>query len=302
MSENNDNKQQGQRSDGAVEGKAPADGERTARSGNGRHGGSNGRNGRGGNNHRRSGGNRGRNGSGSGSAGERKAQDAGDERRAQDERSAAKGATGDQKRNGSTDGVGQQRRQGRNGQQRNGNSKRRREPEVPNKGEHILFVGFMGCGKSSVSRVLAKRCGLPLIDIDKHIEKQEGRKIKEIFAEEGEEGFRRIETMTLASLAFEPKSIISCGGGIVGSPVNRAIVKALGNVIYLKVPCDEAVNRISDPTTRPMLSGPRPVHEIYEERLPLYRDVADITINTSGKSVGANVQQVIGALRRRGLL
>ena len=160
----------------------------------------------------------------------------------------------------------------------------------------------MGCGKSSVSRVLAKRAGLPLIDIDKYIEKQEGRKIKEIFAEEGEEGFRRIETMTLASLAFEPKSIISCGGGIVGSAVNRAIVKALGNVIYLKVPCGEAIGRISDPSTRPMLSGPRPVREIYDERLPLYRDVADITINTSGKSVGANVQQVIGALRRRGLL
>ena len=142
----------------------------------------------------------------------------------------------------------------------------------------------------------------PYLDIDKYIEKQEGRKIKEIFAEEGEEGFRRIETMTLASLAFEPKSIISCGGGIVGSAVNRAIVKALGNVIYLKVPCDEAIGRISDPSTRPMLSGPRPVREIYDERLPLYRDVADITINTSGKSVGATVQQVIGALRRRGLL
>ena len=192
---------------------------------------------------------------------------------------------------GDSNGSGQQRGNGR-----------RREPQVPNKGEHILFVGFMGCGKSSVSRVLAKRAGLPLIDIDKYIEKQEGRKIKEIFAEEGEEGFRRIETMTLASLAFEPKSIISCGGGIVGSAVNRAIVKALGNVIYLKVPCDEAIGRISDPSTRPMLSGPRPVREIYDERLPLYRDVADITINTSGKSVGANVQQVIGALRRRGLL
>lgn len=201
---------------------------------------------------------------------------------------------------GSRNGNNQQRGSGRGSQQRN--SGRRREPQVPNKGEHILFVGFMGCGKSSVSRVLAKRAGLPLIDVDKYIEKQEGRKIKEIFAEEGEEGFRRIETMTLASLAFEPKSIISCGGGIVGSAVNRAIVKALGNVVYLKVPCDEAIGRISDPSTRPMLSGPRPVREIYDERLPLYRDVADITINTSGKSVGANVQQVIGALRRRGLL
>lgn len=179
---------------------------------------------------------------------------------------------------------------------------KRREPAVCNKGEHILFVGFMGCGKSSVSRVLHKRCGLPLIDIDKFIVQREGRSINQIFAEEGEAGFRRIETMTLASLAFEERSIISCGGGICGSAVNRGIVKALGTVIYLKVPCNEAVGRISDPSTRPMLNGERPVREIYDERLPLYRDVADITINTSGKSVGANVQQVIGALRRRGLL
>ena len=192
---------------------------------------------------------------------------------------------------------------GKRGGNRTGNGgNRRREPAVSNKGEHILFVGFMGCGKSSVSRVLHKRCGLPLIDIDKYIEQQEGRTIKEIFADEGEAGFRRIETMTLASLAFEPKSIISCGGGICGSAVNRGIVKALGTVVYLKVPCNEAIGRISDPSTRPMLSGPRPVREIYDERLPLYRDVADITINTSGKSVGANVQPVIGALRRRGLI
>lgn len=252
---------------------------------------------------------RGRGGKG-GRGGNRRSQDDAGKREAADKRAEGSAHsdsngndTGRAASNGGNRSAGnQQRGSGRGGQQRHSGNNRRREPQVPNKGEHILFVGFMGCGKSSVSRVLAKRAGLPLIDIDKYIEKQEGRKIKEIFAEEGEEGFRRIETMTLASLAFEPKSIISCGGGIVGSAVNRAIVKALGNVIYLKVPCDEAIGRISDPSTRPMLSGPRPVREIYDERLPLYRDVADITINTSGKSVGANVQQVIGALRRRGLL
>lgn len=193
---------------------------------------------------------------------------------------------------------------------RKGGSKGRRQrkggapkaAQACNKGEHILFVGFMGSGKTSVSRVVAKRCGLPLVDVDAYIEQTQGRTIKQIFAEDGEQGFRRIETQAMAALAFEPKSVISCGGGACGSAVNRGILKALGTVVYLKVPLQEAISRISDPSTRPMLSGPRPVEEIYRERLPLYRDVADITINTAGKGVGANVSQVIGALRRNGLI
>lgn len=194
---------------------------------------------------------------------------------------------------------------GKGGQKPRRNAQRRqggKTPQVCSKGEHILFVGFMGSGKTSVSRIVAKRTGLPLIDVDTYIEQQQGRSIKQIFAEEGEQGFRRIETQAMAALAFEPKSIISCGGGACGSAVNRGILKALGTVVYLKVPLAEAVARISDPSTRPMLSGPRPVEEIYEERLPLYRDVADITINTAGKGVGGNVSQVIGALRRNGLI
>ena len=155
------------------------------------------------------------------------------------------------------------------------------QPAVCNKGEHILFVGFMGSGKTSVSRVVAKRAGLPLIDIDAYIEQTQGRSVRQIFADEGEEGFRRIETQVMAALAYEPKSIISCGGGACNSAINRGILKALGTVVYLKVPLEEAIARISDPSTRPLLSGERPVSEIYEERMPLYRDAADITINLS---------------------
>lgn len=176
------------------------------------------------------------------------------------------------------------------------------QPAVCNKGEHILFVGFMGSGKTSVSRVVAKRAGLPLIDIDAYIEQTQGRSVRQIFADEGEEGFRRIETQAMAALAYEPKSIISCGGGACNSAINRGILKALGTVVYLKVPLEEAIARISDPSTRPLLSGERPVSKIYEERMPLYRDAADITINTAGKGLGGNVAQVIGALRRNKLI
>lgn len=168
--------------------------------------------------------------------------------------------------------------------------------------DHILLVGFMGSGKSSVSRKLSSITGMSLIDSDYRIESIQRRKIPRIFAEEGEEGFRKIETETLAGLKYERKSIISCGGGIVCNPKNREILKSLGTVVFLDVPLDEAIGRISNPKTRPMLSGERPVEEIYEERIPWYREVADITIKSSGKSVLQVANEVKAALEDKGLL
>lgn len=168
--------------------------------------------------------------------------------------------------------------------------------------DHVLFVGFMGSGKTSVSRALCKMTDLSLIDVDQRIEAIQHRKIPRIFAEEGEAGFRRIETETLKGLVHEGRSIISCGGGIVVNPVNRPILKELGTVIYLDVPWQEAVGRISHPETRPMLSGPRPVDEIYEERLPMYSEVADITIETSGMTVYQVACLCKDELEKRGIL
>lgn len=168
--------------------------------------------------------------------------------------------------------------------------------------DHVLFVGFMGSGKTSVSRMLCKMTDLSLIDVDQRIEALQHRKIPQIFADEGEAGFRRIETETLKGLVHEDRSIISCGGGIVVNPANRPVLKSLGTVIYLDVPVDEAVGRISHPETRPMLSGPRPVAEIYAERLPMYSEVADITIKTSGMTVYQVARKCKRILEKRGIL
>lgn len=168
--------------------------------------------------------------------------------------------------------------------------------------DHILLVGFMGSGKTSVSRRLSAITGLSLIDVDYRIEAIQHRKIPSIFAEEGEEGFRRIETETLAGLKYEGRSIISCGGGIVCNPANRPILESLGTVIFLDVPLEEAIGRISNPTTRPLLSGERPVEEIYAERMPWYREVADITIKSPDKTVYQVANQCKKALEREGLL
>ena len=168
--------------------------------------------------------------------------------------------------------------------------------------DHILFVGFMGSGKTSVSRKLSAITGMSLIDVDYRIEAIQHRKITRIFAEEGEAGFRRIETETLAGLKYERRSIISCGGGIICNPANRAILKSLGTVVFLDVPLDEAIGRISNPQTRPLLSGKRPVSDIYEERLPWYREVADITIESSGMSIYQVARLCRDVLEGEGLL
>lgn len=168
--------------------------------------------------------------------------------------------------------------------------------------DHILFVGFMGSGKTSVSRKLSTITGMSLIDVDYRIEAIQHRKIPKIFEEEGEAGFRRIETQTLAGIAFERRSIVSCGGGIVCNPENRPILKSLGTVVYLDVALDEAIGRISHPETRPLLSGKRPVEEIYAERIPWYREVADITIKSSSMSVYQVAQLCAHELQERGLI
>lgn len=167
---------------------------------------------------------------------------------------------------------------------------------------HILFVGFMGSGKTSVSRRLSSITGLSLIDLDQRICALEHKSIPKIFASVGEEGFREIETRTLAGIAFEGRSIVGCGGGIVVNPANRALLKTLGTVVYLKVPLEESIRRISHPETRPLLSGERPVQEIYDERQPYYDEVADVVIESCGMSVGEVAQLVKRRLEERGEL
>ena len=168
--------------------------------------------------------------------------------------------------------------------------------------DHILLVGFMGSGKTSVSRRLSAITGLSLIDVDYRIEAIQHRKIPRIFAEEGEEGFRRIETETLAGLKYEGRSIISCGGGIVLREENREILKNNGFVVYLQVTAEQAVERVGNVSTRPLFKNLETARQTIAGRLPMYEDVASVSIDTVGKSINVVAQEIQEVLEKEGVL
>jgi shikimate kinase len=167
---------------------------------------------------------------------------------------------------------------------------------------HIIFIGFMGSGKTSVSRRLARFERMNSIDMDAYIVREAGKSIPQIFATEGEEAFRTRELAFLRSMLVRERSILSCGGGVVTRDESRALLKVLGTVVYLKVDADEAVSRISRPETRPLLSGPTPPAELLAARLRYYEEAADMTVDTRGRSIAQVTSAAQRALRQAGVL
>jgi len=166
----------------------------------------------------------------------------------------------------------------------------------------VFFVGFMGAGKTSTARKLARLIGCAAIDMDTYIERSCGMKVKEIFAEVGEEGFRSIETDVLRELALGEPRLISCGGGVVLAEENRSILKKGGCVVYLKVTAQEAASRISDIATRPLFGDLENAQRVLEGRLPLYEEVADVLIETAGRGTSLIAREVFRRLKEKGIV
>jgi shikimate kinase len=161
----------------------------------------------------------------------------------------------------------------------------------------IVLVGFMGTGKSSVSRLLSRQLRLPSIDLDAEIERQEGRAIRDIFAEDGEEAFRDIESRVLASvLQTAEGKIIATGGGCVLREQNRKQMLEHGWVIALTAEASKIVSRVRNDSARPLLQGDveQRVASLMEERRHVYdfaHDKVDTTLLTS-EEVAAHIIQL----------
>lgn len=151
-------------------------------------------------------------------------------------------------------------------------------------GAAIVLIGFMGAGKSSVGRRLARITGLPRFDTDEMIGARFGLTIAEIFEKYGEAQFRDAETETLRTLGGKGAAVIVTGGGMVMRPENRALLRELGTVIYLTADEQTLFARLSRRSTRPLLHTQNPratVTELLQKRMPLYRQVAHAEIDTS---------------------
>lgn len=157
----------------------------------------------------------------------------------------------------------------------------------------------MGAGKSTVGKALAKHLSWEFTDTDHLIEHQTGVSIPVIFEIEGESGFRRRESAALSSFVGKEKQVIATGGGIVLASENREILKQIGAVVYLSASAAELYQRTRLDKNRPLLRGPNPrkkIEELLAARLPLYKECADVVVETGRQPVYQIVQKISQAL------
>ncbi len=167
---------------------------------------------------------------------------------------------------------------------------------------HIVFVGFMGAGKTTVSKKLARMFARRWVDLDDVVTAHAGKSVTRIFSDEGEAGFRARESAALESLLDETPLVASCGGGVVLAERNRVLLPRLGCVVYLEVTAQEVLRRIGDTTSRPLLADREGAAETLAARRPLYEEVATITVPTTGLTSGEVVSLSGMLLHERGLL
>lgn len=167
--------------------------------------------------------------------------------------------------------------------------------KAPTNQGNIILVGLMGSGKTSVGKVLARLLGKEFVDSDHEIERMTGVRIPVIFEIEGEAGFRAREHKMIEDLVARSNILLATGGGAVLAKSNRELLKAHGTVIYLRAPVKSLLKRTQRDRSRPLLQVADPaakLTELFEQRDPLYREVAHLIVDTGSQSVRSLAGQI----------
>lgn len=171
-----------------------------------------------------------------------------------------------------------------------------------NANNNIYLVGMPGSGKTTIGRQLARRMQRSFVDADHEIEARTGVRIPLIFDIEGEQGFRDRESKVLAELGSRSNQVVATGGGAILRPENRAALKQGGLVVYLHATPHLLFERTRLDQNRPLLQVADPmkkIEELFTQRDPLYREVADIVVNSLGGSISHLVKQIERELHKQ---
>jgi shikimate kinase len=164
---------------------------------------------------------------------------------------------------------------------------------------NLFLVGMMGAGKTTVGRLLARRMKRAFLDSDHEIERRCGVPVPVIFDIEGEPGFRAREAQLIAELTAREGVVLATGGGAVLDAENRRCLAARGTVVYLHAPPANLYERVRHDKNRPLLATPDPLaklESLYAERDPLYREVADLIVDTGMQSAQTLARHLLGRL------
>lgn len=168
--------------------------------------------------------------------------------------------------------------------------------------DHIFFVGFLGAGKSTLARNLGQLFHRPYLDTDRLAERMACKSVCQIFSEDGEEAFRKVEVAALKRLRQRKSLLVSCGGGIVEEPESVALMHEMGAIVFLDGSLDDSLRQIQHPEKRPDLGSREEALKLYEHRRPLYEQNADYVIDIRGKTFDQVAAEAGQLLWEKGLL
>jgi shikimate kinase len=162
----------------------------------------------------------------------------------------------------------------------------------------VVLVGFMGCGKTSVGRLLARRLGYAFEDMDRRIERRAGRTIAEIFRDEGEEAFRAMEHEEALALSRLRDRVVAAGGGAFARPETRALLQQGALTVWLRCDLERILTRVPADGSRPLAGNRDIMRALLAEREPSYR-MADVAVEASAGTPREVADRIIGLIEGR---